>query len=333
MGVELQLIEQLLTGKLLEKLRGEHAKIETTRKKAEANLARLESSELDVVRTALKGLLSNGKRKELPLLEQLIIEELPQHQNFPLLLAALQAQVPVWLFGDAGSGKTTAAEIAAQTLGLPFRFISVCPTTTKSELMGYRDATGQYRSTAFREIFEHGGVFLIDEIDNGNPSTLSVLNTALSNNHCAFPDGNIPRHEKCLIVAAANTIGRGADVKYIGRNGLDVTTLDRFVFVRMDIDEHLESVFIGGEYKPDTQVKLNHGGIIKVETWIKHVRAARKACRELGIQHLISPRATLYGQRLIAVGVGKTHLLEMCLWKGMRETDREKIRAKVKGGI
>ena len=125
-------------------------------------------------------------------------------------------------------------------LELPFRFISVCPTTTKSEFFGYRDAVGKYHSTAFREIFEGGGVFLIDEIDNGNSSSLSVLNTALVNDHCAFPDGNIERHPDAVFVAAANTIGRGADVRYIGRNALDATTLDRFVFVRMDIDENLE---------------------------------------------------------------------------------------------
>jgi cobaltochelatase CobS len=213
----------------------------------------------------------------------------------------------------------------AESLNLPFRFLSVCPATTKSDFLGYRDASGVYRSTAFREIYESGGVFLIDEIDNGNPSILAVLNTALANDHCAFPDGNIERHEKAVFVAAANTIGRGADVRYIGRNALDATTLDRFVFVRMDIDENLENALTGGKFDHEAIVDIAEGGPVTITEWRTFVRQVRHACAELGIEHIVSPRATIYGSLLISAGVGKTHLEEMCIWKGMRETDRRKV--------
>lgn len=252
------------------------------------------------------------------------------HSSTPLLLATLQDNIPVWLYGDAGSGKTTAASLAAKTLGLDFRFISVCPTTTKSDLLGFIDASGAYRTTAFRYIFENGGLFLIDEIDNGNPSILSVLNAALANEYCAFPDGNIRRHPNTRFAAAANTIGKGASIRYVGRNAVDATTLDRFAFVRMDIDENLERELAGVFFAPGQTVwqplNIKEGGEINKIQWHRLVVTTRKACNDLGVEHLITPRATLYGCELIKAGVGRDHLENMLLWKGLREADCQKIR-------
>ncbi|MBF1043579.1 MAG: hypothetical protein HXL07_03745 [Candidatus Nanosynbacter sp.] len=62
------------------------------------------------------------------------------HLHAPLLKAALMADVPVWLYGEAGSGKSTAAEQMADELDLSFRSISLGPSTSKADLMGYRDA-------------------------------------------------------------------------------------------------------------------------------------------------------------------------------------------------
>jgi len=290
-------------------------------------LEQLASSDRAIVQDVIREILSSdGNRHDLPLLNKIIASESAQHKNTPLLMAAMQARVPVWLHGDAGSGKTIAASFVAGSLELPFRFISVCPTTTKSEFFGYRDAMGQYHSTAFREVFGNGGVFLIDEIDNGNPSILSVLNTALANDCCAFPDGNISRHREALFVSAANTIGRGADVRYIGRNALDATTLDRFVFVRMDIDENLENALCGIAYDYSVVVDIGEGGKVGAKEWCEFARKVRYVCRDLGIEHIVSPRALIYGQRLTAVGVGRKHLEDMCVWKGIRETDKRKIQ-------
>ncbi len=327
----LVLLQGLLTGSILGELRDEHTKLTDVRDSTKDLLERFTSADRGIAKEVICDLLARGTAREYPTLEEIKCEETPQHQNFPLVVAALRAKVPVWIWGDAGSGKTTSAKKAADLMSLPFRVLSVCPTTTKSELFGYRDASGKYQSTAFREVFEHGGVFLLDEIDNGNPSILSVLNTALSNDTCSFPDGNIERHEHALFMAAANTIGRGADVRYVGRNALDATTLDRFVFVRMDIDENLEQSFVTGKFDKKGLAKINKGSQISPTKWLELVQKTRRICNELGLQHLITPRATVYGHRLIQVGVGKEHLVDMCLFKGLRETDRAKIMRKLEG--
>ncbi len=324
-------LQALLTGTLLDEIRDEQEKLVSVRDSTKELLERFTSADRKIAKEVILEVLQRGERREYPTLEEVLFQEAPQHINFPLVIAALRAKVPIWLWGDAGSGKTTSARKAADMLGLPFRLLSVCPTTTKSELFGYRDASGKYHATAFREIFEQGGVFLLDEIDNGNPSILSVLNTALANDTCSFPDGNIERHEKALFLAAANTIGRGADVRYVGRNALDATTLDRFVFVRMDIDENLEQSFVTGEFDKSKLITLDTGGTLTPLEWLALVQKVRHICSDLGLQHLITPRATVYGQRLIQVGVGKEHLMELCLFKGLRETDRAKILRKLEG--
>jgi cobaltochelatase CobS len=317
----------LLTGSTLDEIARELTELhslEGEMSSVKSQIQQLRSPNPEVVKQAVKDLLK-GSAGNLPIVEKIAMEFGTAHHNMPLLMACLRADVPCWAFGDAGSGKSTAAENGSSLLNLPYGFISVAPTTTKSDLFGFTDAGGTYRPTMFRKIFQGGGVFLIDEIDNGNPSVLTVLNAALANGACAFPDGNVKRNANTRIVAAANTIGRGADIRYVGRNALDATTLDRFAFVRMDIDENLEGAMIGEKFDRSRVVDIAEGGAVTVHDWFKFVKRVRNAVNELGINHMVSPRATLNGSRLIHVGVGRTHLADMCVWKGIRKADREKV--------
>jgi hypothetical protein len=150
------------------------------------------------------------------------------HKSFEDLLITTQCRQHAFLTGAAGSFKTSSAEKVAEVLGLKCSAISVCAQTTASALLGYMSATGSYVETEFRKRYEQGGVFILDEIDNGNANVLAVLNSALANSYCAFPDGMVKRHEDFILVATANTYGTGANAQYVGRNALDAATLDRF---------------------------------------------------------------------------------------------------------
>lgn len=249
------------------------------------------------------------------------------HLHAPLLKAALMADVPVWLYGEAGSGKSTAAEQMADELDLSFRSISLGPSTSKADLMGYRDATGEYRSTAYRETYEDGGVFLFDEIDNAHPSVLTILNNSIANNQGEFPDKRISRHDDTRFIAAANTIGRGATAEYVGRTPIDAATIDRFAFVPMDIDPELEEALVLGSQVRNSYVDISSGGVPNAREWLAVVRAHREAVSELGIRAIIGQRAALYGKRLAEQGVGKDWLSEMLLYKGMKKYDREKLES------
>ena len=104
-----------------------------------------------------------------------------QHSSFEALLRIVAQRVNVWLPGPAGSGKTSAAAAVSEALTLPSYAVSVGPQTSQSQLLGYYDANGKYVTTQLRQAFEHGGVFLLDEVDAGSPAVLVTINALLAN--------------------------------------------------------------------------------------------------------------------------------------------------------
>jgi len=114
-----------------------------------------------------------------------------QHRMFPVLLRACSARMAdghrlnVWLRGPAGSGKTTAAKMVAKALSL--RFVTNGAISQPFELLGFMGVQGTLVRTPFREAWEHGGVYLFDEVDSSNPNAVLAFNAALANGVCAFP--------------------------------------------------------------------------------------------------------------------------------------------------
>lgn len=248
-----------------------------------------------------------------------------QHAFFPLVVAALLAKQHVWLVGPAGGGKTSLVSKAAESLGLEHRAISVCGQTTKTDLLGFIDAQGVYRGTAFREAFEQGKVFCLDEADNGNANVLAVLNAALANGEMTFPDKTVQRHPNFVTIACANTFGNGASALYVGRNPIDAATLDRFLFVSLPYDEGLEASFVGIEGIPSPTFDLSEGGLLDPLAWFSLVQTARKNAEKHGIKAVVSPRATIAGARLAALGVGKAWLVKGLIIKSLDAISAGKV--------
>lgn len=223
-----------------------------------------------------------------------------QHNQFENLLKVVNAGQPVLMVGPAGTGKTHGAELVAEALDLKFHSISVGSQTSKSDLQGYMDGGGTYRGTQFREAYEKGGIFLLDEADAGNSNVLILLNAALSNGYMAFPDGMIHVHKDFRMIATANTYGHGANRQYVGRNQLDAATLDRFVVINWDIDDTVEENMAGNGKD--------------AKRWLAVVRAVRKrAIEELDMRVVISPRATLRGALLLNIGMPFDDVLRIAL--------------------
>lgn len=204
-----------------------------------------------------------------------------KHNQLNDLIAMVGAGLNVMMTGMAGTGKTHSAQQVAEALGLDFYCMSVGSQTSKSDLVGYMNANGEYVDTMFRRAYEHGGVFVMDEIDAGNSNVLIVMNSALSNGVCAFPDRMVTMHENFHFIATANTYGNGADRTYVGRNQLDGATLDRFAIIDWKIDEELERAMVA---------ELKYG-----ECWLDVVRKTRKFVEERSMRAIVSPRATQKG--------------------------------------
>lgn len=236
----------------------------------------------------------------------------PRHPLFDTMLAMVvvsrhAAGLPVMLVGPAASGKTTACKQAADAMGLAFYTNGAL--TGAHELTGYKDAAGNYHGTPFRQAFEHGGVYLMDELDRSDPSAVLALNSALANGFMAFPDRAEPvqAHPDFIPLVAANTYGRGADRVYVGANQLDGATLDRFAVLSWDYDETLERALAGDD------------------AWTSYVQAARKAASELKVRHLITPRASIGGAALRRAGLAFDAVADAVIWKGLDMDQRTRI--------
>lgn len=238
------------------------------------------------------------------------------HNQFDALIKALQTTFPIMLVGSAGSGKTYAAEQCAEALGLAFYAQSVGSQTSQSNLVGYMSAHGEYISTQFRQAYEDGGVFVLDEIDAGNPNVLIILNSALASGFCPFPDTMVRKHENFKLVATANTYGTGASRKYVGRNQLDAATLDRFITMEWKIDEGLERQLVS--HYPD--------GL----RWQNVIKAVRDKVVQHAYEVVVSPRATMKGAQLLAAGYSFQDALESSLLGAVPANHAEILRQAAK---
>jgi len=235
-----------------------------------------------------------------------------QHKQFPTLLAILARRRNVWLSGPAGGGKTTAAHVCSTALSLAFGSMSVGPQTPQSSIFGYMDAHGNYVSTEFRRRYEQGGVFLMDEIDRGNPGVLTALNQAIENGVCAFPDCMVAKHADFILIAGANTWGNGASREYVGPLQQDAALLDRFAMLAWDYDEALETAVATATYKAA-------GGTddAVLTAWLTKVRTARGQAEALKVRHIVSPRASIVGADFLGSGMDEKTVAQIVLWKGL----------------
>lgn len=201
------------------------------------------------------------------------------HAAMPDVLLAISAGLPVWLQGPPGTGKSTIAEQVATVLKTGFYPLSCHELMTRSDLFGYRDAVGADHRTPLWDAYELGGVFLLDEVDNGNPNLLAALNSALSNGHGVFGSGTIvTRHPAFRVIATANTAGLGPEAGYIGRNAVDLATRDRFVTLMVPIDARLEHILAMLRYDDQPEVDKLRKAQARVSNAAMRKRAAA-ACR------------------------------------------------------
>ena len=228
-----------------------------------------------------------------------------QHKAFPELLMLADVRtgdgmsLNVALVGPAGTGKTTAAKMLGKALNRPVFLYSAMDN--KYEFFGYRDAHGKPVRTNAREAWEQPSIILFDEVDASSNSGVLGLNGALANGIGDFPDGNVERHPECFVLAGANTWD-GATADYNGREKLDAAFRNRFVKLDWMIDESLEFTFA-----------VNKG-------WCKLVQSFRREVESKGIRGvLITPRATIYGDAMLARGFNVKRTAEIVLKPGLTD--------------
>ena len=164
------------------------------------------------------------------------------------------------------------------------------------------DGSSRFLSTEFVDIWENGGLILLDEFDAIDGNCAVVLNSALANGWLHVPNRTenpvAKRHPDCYVLSAGNTDGCGNGSRiYAGRNKLDGATLDRFTALRFDYDAKLEKKLSGG-----------HGLLNKAVTKL------RKNADKYEISRVISTRAFLKTASWMGDRFGNTIVdLKYCL--------------------
>ena len=236
-----------------------------------------------------------------------------QHKQFPLILTLIGNKIKCALIGGAGGGKTTTCENVAEFLGLKYYY---SPTVYEPySLIGFMDANGDYVETQFFEWYTKGGLFLFDDTDRSIPKALTAIHAGIDNGKMAFPHGLFEQHPDCVCIFTMNTYGRGQDRQYVGANQLDGATMDRVAKVNFDYDEDLEIIWA------DPQSDKENEYIAQVQAW-------RKACYDLRIQHIISPRASINGCTALRAGVDIKTVHELFIWGGLEIEQKRKIKEK-----
>lgn len=201
------------------------------------------------------------------------------HAQFTKLLFFVGQGHHVYLWGPPGGGKSHGAKQVSEALGRPYGYISLNPQTPDSRLLGFIDAGGTYRRTVFRDIYENGGVFCIDELDNASPSLLTTLNSMLENGLAAFPDRMVDRHKTFVLVATGNTCGKGANPAFPERRPFDSAFADRFSYLEWGYDTKLEASIA-------LSINPNAG------PWIEWTKGLREWASSNMPRLLVTPRAT-----------------------------------------
>ena len=233
-----------------------------------------------------------------------------KHERFQDVMDVITSGLNPFLVGPTGSGKSFLAEQTSAALGLPFSAHSFCPETGSHEINGYYEhGTGKYRTTAFRETYETGGVYLMDEVDAAPADITLLVNNAISNGIHRFPDKPVKKHKDFILIAAGNTIA-GATENYNGREKQDAAFLDRFVEITVHYDEKFEKKLLSTE-TADLLQKL------------------RRSIDELGYDIPVSTRAGIQIEKLNKTNWNTTKKICSTILKGQPL----EMKKRVLGGI
>ena len=231
------------------------------------------------------------------------------HEKFDTICKFVANNEPVFLTGAAGTGKNVLCQQVAKALGLDFYFTNA--VTQEYKITGFTDAMGVFHETQFYKAFKNGGLFMLDEMDASIPEVLIILNAAIANRYFDFPApiGYVEAHPNFRVVASGNTYGLGANYEYVGRNQLDMASLDRFAMVRVDYSKAIE-------------LRVANGN----EELVNFCEDFRKASVKAGVRCVISYRAIGRLAKMEALFDLK-EAIKTCLTKSLEKDDLNAIKS------
>ena len=259
-----------------------------------------------------------------------------RHYRFTLIQHMVKAGVHVFLVGPAGSGKTSVARNVAEDMSLPFFTESGHELMTAYDLLGFKNAMGEFILTYLIQAIEHGGIFLMDEMDAMNPAALVAMNNiaALSpGDPIRVGDREVIVSEHFHLIGGGNTWGRGANGAYVTRQVIDAATLDRFAAIEFGYDAHLEFLMCGVPVPSHVPANPRYKRGITADDatiteWVMEVQRYRAAFLSSGIEDaMVTPRASGMGAKMLRAGIHRDYVLASLIRKGLSDDEWRSVKA------
>lgn len=169
-------------------------------------------------------------------------------KDFNLMLKVIKTIKNLYLFGNAGNGKTTFAYNVAKDMGL--KLYNINSVKNEFSVKGFFDLEGNYQLSLYEKWYKDGGVLLLDEVDSYSSNGMLYLNNGIEVNSkfLTLEDGSIiTKNPDCYVIACANTDGSGKTADFIGRNAIDKAFMSRFTKKEYKEYAHVHKLILGDD--------------------------------------------------------------------------------------
>jgi energy-coupling factor transporter ATP-binding protein EcfA2 len=234
------------------------------------------------------------------------------HFLMPRLLKLLDAGFAVYLWGPAGSGKTTAAMQAAKVLSRESEIDTLDPSTFRSMVQGYMTPTGEPVHTTFTRCWTGGKVYIADETDNAPGHVQTLFNSALANGHAPLAWGNVARPDSFSFIGTGNTPGRPTR-EFPDRKPMSAAFADRLYFLYWPIDPSIECRAAG---LTPPKAEPRYETTASAQLWVSFVQSLRAWATVNAPTLMITPRASLAGLKALAAGETPAEVADGLIFRG-----------------
>jgi cobaltochelatase CobS len=216
------------------------------------------------------------------------------------VILALELNIPCYVWGHKGSGKSELFEQVAARTGRGFMRVQHTVNTEESHIVGQwtvRDGHTVFELGPLPLAMINGWMYCGDEYDFALPSVLSVYQAVLEGKSLVIKEADaanriIKPHPNFRIVATGNTNGSGDETGlYQGTNIQNAANYDRF------------GVVIHKQYmkkSAESQILQNRVGLVKedADKMVEFAALVREAYDGSKISDVISPRTLIYAAKI-----------------------------------
>ena len=241
------------------------------------------------------------------------------------LMMGIEMRIPTYLWGHAGTGKTTVFEQIAARTRRPMLRVQHTANMEEEHIVGgwrLRDGRTHFELGPLALAMKFGWLYMADEYDFGRPEVTSVYQAVLENKPLVIKEADaenrvIRPHADFRFVATGNTNGQGDESGlYQGTNLQNSANYERFGIVEQMpyMEKKLEAMLVSkqaGIPLKDAEKLIDFAG---------RVRAEFDGGR---LGNPISPRSLIYAAQ---IGVARSNYrvgLEKAFINRLSSTDRE----------